>query len=180
MRREMRSVVARSPHGGRAERRRQARLYPPWLLWPAFSILALFFFLPNALNFVYAFTNWSAFKRSIDFVGFQQFVAISGDSLLLNDIRATVVFAALVALFQNVFGLGLALLLEKDTAINRVARAFFFLPVLMSALAVGYVFQALLRPDGALNQMLGLLTGQDVSTAWLGSTTWTIIVVALI
>jgi raffinose/stachyose/melibiose transport system permease protein len=176
----MRSVVARSPHGGRAERRRQARLYPPWLLWPAFSILALFFFLPNALNFVYAFTNWSAFKRSIDFVGFQQFVAISGDSLLLNDIRATVVFAALVALFQNVFGLGLALLLEKDTAINRVARAFFFLPVLMSALAVGYVFQALLRPDGALNQMLGLLTGQDVSTAWLGSTTWTIIVVALV
>jgi raffinose/stachyose/melibiose transport system permease protein len=164
----------------RLDRARQRALYPTWLLWPAFAVLFLFFFLPNVLNFVYAFTDWSAFKESIEFVGFDQFAAISRDELLVNDIRATVIFAALVAIFQNVFGLGLALLLERDTHLNRVARAFFFLPVLMSALAVGYIFQALLRPDGALNQMLGLVSGQQVDVAWLGSTTWTIVVVALV
>jgi ABC-type sugar transport system permease subunit len=52
--------------------------------------------------------------------------------------------------------------------------------VLLSPLAVGYVFQALLRPDGALNGVLAALTGTDVSIAWLGSTTWTIVVVSVV
>jgi multiple sugar transport system permease protein/raffinose/stachyose/melibiose transport system permease protein len=56
----------------------------------------------------------------------------------------------------------------------------FFIPVIMSALAVGYVFQALLKPDGALNGILSFVSGQPVSIAWLGDTTWTIVVVALI
>ena len=149
------------PRGRRgAARLRQSRLYPSWLLWPAFLVLFVFFFLPNALNFVYAFTDWSAFKDTINAVGFDQFSTLLRDNLLVSDIRTTIIFAALVAVFQNVFGLGLALLLEKDTRINRTARAFFFLPVLMSALAVGYMFQALLRPDGALNQALSFLSIQ--------------------
>ena len=86
----------------------------------------------------------------------------------------------LVAIFQNVFGLGLALLLERDTPLNRALRVAFFIPVIMSALAVGYIFQALLKPDGALNGILGSLTGTTSTIAWLGSTTWTIVVVALI
>jgi ABC-type sugar transport system permease subunit len=61
-----------------------------------------------------------------------------------------------------------------------VVRALFFLPVLLSPLAVGYVFQALLAPDGALNTVVSALVGQPTSTAWLGSTTWTVLVVTLI
>nr|WP_269330032.1 sugar ABC transporter permease [Kineosporia babensis] len=90
------------------------------------------------------------------------------------------VYAALVAVFQNLFGLVLALLLERDTAVNRAVRVAFFVPVVMSALAVGYIFQALLKPEGALNQILGFLAGRTVEIAWLGSTTWTIVVVALV
>ncbi len=92
----------------------------------------------------------------------------------------TLVYAVLVAIFQNLFGLVLALVLEADTRVNRLARVAFFVPVVMSALAVGYIFAALLKPDGALNAVLSTLTGTEVTTAWLGSTSWTIIVVALI
>jgi raffinose/stachyose/melibiose transport system permease protein len=81
---------------------------------------------------------------------------------------------------QNLMGLGLALLLEADTRLNRGLRVVFFIPVLMSALAVGYIFQALLKPDGGLNQLLGDVTGTHVSIAWLGNTTWTIVVVAFV
>jgi raffinose/stachyose/melibiose transport system permease protein len=59
-------------------------------------------------------------------------------------------------------------------------RVAFFVPVIMSALAVGYIFQALLKPDGALNAILGALTGANVTIPWLGSTTWTIVVVAIV
>jgi raffinose/stachyose/melibiose transport system permease protein len=164
----------------RSELSRQSQRYPRWMLLPAFLILIVFFFIPNILNFIYAFTDWSAFKNSINGAGLSQFETLASNNLLVSDIRTTIIFAVLVAIFQNVFGLALALLLERDTAVNRVARAFFFLPVLMSALAVGYLFQALLRPDGALNEALSFISGTTVSTAWLGDTTWTIVVVALV
>jgi len=154
--------------------------YPLWFLAPAFAVLGVFFFLPTIFNFVYAFTNWSSFHDDITFAGFDNFHSLFADGTLVRAIRITLIYAVLVAIMQNLMGLGLALLLEADTRLNRGLRVVFFIPVLMSALAVGYIFQALLKPDGGLNQMIGSLTGTDVSIAWLGSTTWTIVVVAFV
>ena len=154
--------------------------HPLVFLVPALVVLVVFFFVPTLFNFVYAFTDWSSFKAAIGFVGFSNFVDLFQSGTLIQALRVTLVYAVLVAVFQNLFGLILALLFEKDTRVNRFARVMFFIPVIMSALAVGYVFQALLKPDGALNGILSFVTGQTVSTAWLGDTTWTIVVVALI
>ncbi|NQX17215.1 sugar ABC transporter permease [Rathayibacter sp. VKM Ac-2857] len=154
--------------------------HPLVFLVPALLVLIVFFFVPTVFNFVYAFTDWSSFKAAIGFVGFSNFVDLFQSGTLIQALRVTLVYAVLVAVFQNVFGLILALLLEKDTRVNRFARVMFFIPVIMSALAVGYVFQALLKPDGALNGILSFVSGQPVSIAWLGDTTWTIVVVALI
>ena len=157
-----------------------ARNHPTVFLVPALAVLVLFFFIPTLFNLFYAFTDWSSFKSQINFVGFDNFVQLLGNGSLLADLRITLVYAILVAFFQNLFGLTLALILERDTRINRFARAAFFVPVVMSALAVGYIFQALLKPAGVLNGILSFVTGQHVSTAWLGDTTWTILIVALI
>lgn len=147
---------------------------------PAFAVLGVFFFLPTVFNFVYAFTDWSAFKSNINFVGFDNFASLLADGSLFTALRVTLVYAALVGIMQNVFGLLLAMLLERDTRVNRFARVVFFIPVIMSALAVGYVFQALLKPAGAVNEMIGLVSGQHIDIAWLGNTTWSIVVVAFV
>jgi raffinose/stachyose/melibiose transport system permease protein len=179
---ERRTVGVTAPAARRParRRRRERATHPAWFLVPALVILAVFFVLPTVFNFVYAFTDWSGFKSEINPVGLDNFERLASSGTLFTSLRITLVYAVLVAIFQNVFGLGLAVLLERDTTLNRVARAAFFIPVLMSALAVGYVFQALLKPDGALNDVLGLLIGTDVTVPWLGSTQWTIVVVALI
>jgi raffinose/stachyose/melibiose transport system permease protein len=165
-----------------AARPRPARRqdHPAWFLFPALVVLVVFFFLPTLFNFVYAFTDWSSFKTRIDFAGLDNFTSLLQNGSLLADLRITLGYAVLVALFQNLFGLVLALVLEDDTRLNRAARVAFFVPVIMSALAVGYIFQAFLKPDGALNAILGFVTGQPVGIAWLGSTTWSIVVVALV
>jgi raffinose/stachyose/melibiose transport system permease protein len=154
--------------------------YPSWFLWPAFAILAVFFLLPTVLNFVYAFTNWSAYNDSVDFVGWQNFESLLTNGDVLIALRTTLIWALLVAVLQNVFGFALALFFERDSRINRASRAIFFIPVLISPLAIGYIFQALLKPDGALNGLLGGALGQTVSIAWLGDTTWTILVVSIV
>jgi raffinose/stachyose/melibiose transport system permease protein len=149
--------------------------HPMWFLGPAFAILFVFFFLPTLFNFVYAFTDWSSFKSEIRPAGLDNFTGLLSDGTLFSSLRVTLSYAVMVALFQNLFGFGLAVLLEKDTWLNRAARLVFLIPVLMSALAVGYVFQALLKPEGSLNALLG-----GAHIAWLGSTTWTLVVAAVI
>ncbi|GAB3609658.1 sugar ABC transporter permease [Humibacter ginsengiterrae] len=165
------------PTAGRRGRRSD---HPYWFLVPAIVVLFVFFFLPTLYNFIYAFTDWSSFKSAINVVGLANFGQLLSNGSLLADLRITLVYAVLVALFQNLFGLLLALLLERDTRINRFLRAAFFVPVVMSALAVGYIFQAMLKPNGVINGLLGFLTGQHISIPWLGSTVWTIVVVAVI
>jgi raffinose/stachyose/melibiose transport system permease protein len=170
--------------GSKPARRRSATSrsnHPTTFLLPALIVLGVFFFLPTVFNFVYAFTNWSSFHASIDFVGTANFTQLLSNGSLLADLRTTLIFAVLVAVFQNLFGLVLALVLERDTFINRSARVLFFVPVVMSALAIGYVFQAFLKPHGALDTILGAVTGHGpLGIDWLGSTTWSIVVVALI
>ncbi|GAQ62214.1 carbohydrate ABC transporter permease [Streptomyces scabiei] len=169
-----------SPAPGRRGRIRRRADQPWWFAAPALAVLGVFFLLPNLLNFVYPFTDWSAFHPRIAFTGLSNFETILDDGSMARDIRITLQYAVLVALFQNGFGLGLALLLERDSRFNRFFRAVFFLPVLISALAVGYLFRALLSQDGALNGVLSSLAGHQVDTPWLGSTTWTLVVVTLI
>jgi len=179
-------VKATGPQPSRNATRRSARRsgrssnHPLIFLAPAFAVITVFFVVPTAMNFVYPFTDWSAFKPGIRSAGFSNFHDILADGSLVSSLRITLIYAALVALFQNLFGLGLAVLLERDTRVNRFARALFFLPVLMSALAVGYVFQAMLKPEGAVNGVIGSLIGRHVTVPWLGSTTWTIVIIALV
>lgn len=154
--------------------------YPLRFLMPAGIILVIFFIVPTVMNFVYAFTDWSAFKDTINYNGLQNFITLFSNGTLLKDIRITIVYAVCIAIFQNTFGLLLALLLEDDTHLNRFARVMFFIPVIMSALAVGYIWQAILKTGGALDQILSSLVGHSVVTGLLGSTTWAIVVVAAI
>ncbi|MEV7871185.1 sugar ABC transporter permease [Streptomyces sp. NPDC088124] len=153
---------------------RAAVHHPWWFALPAVVLFVAFFLVPNLLNFYYPFTNWSSYHPDIAFTGLDNFATIAEDGSLARAIRTTLGYAALAALFQNGFGLGLALLLEQDSRFNRFFRAVFFLPVLISALAVGYVFQALLDQDGAVNSVLG------TDIPWLGSTTWTLVLVSVI
>jgi raffinose/stachyose/melibiose transport system permease protein len=181
-----RAAVSRP--GGRTEepsrpgrrRRKAAAQHPWWFALPALAVFAAFFLLPNILNFFYPFTNWSAFHNSISFAGLSNFSTIAHDGSLQTALRTTIEYAVGVAIFQNGFGLVLALLLEQDTRFNRFFRAVFFLPVLLSALAVGYIFQALLAQDGAVNAILSDLTGSHIDIPWLGSTTWTLVLLTVI
>ncbi|MFI0448318.1 carbohydrate ABC transporter permease [Actinomadura sp. 6N118] len=173
---------SRTPTAGRRSTtsRINRRTHPMWFMAPAFAILLVFFFLPTLFNFIYAFTDWSGFKSEIHPVGFDNFGDLTSDGTLFRALRITVFYAVLVAVFQNLFGFGLAVLLERDNRVNRILRTFFLIPVLMSALAVGYIFQALLKPEGSVNQLLGAVLQTDVDYAWLGDTTWTLVVVAAI
>ena len=165
------------PPGSRPRSRSAAwrrRLGTSGLLLPALAVIAIFYVVPNLLDFALAFTNWSTYSEVIKFTGLTNFRDLLQEGALTNDLRVTVEYALVVMVAQNVAGLVLALALERTSRVNGFFRSVFFLPVLISPLAAGYVFKAILAVNGPLNGLLG------VQVAWLGSPTWTIVVVALV
>jgi ABC-type sugar transport system permease subunit len=170
------------PHRREPERvrRRKSRKGGTSFLLPAMIVIAVFYLVPNLLNLGLAFTNWSTYSDTISFTGLDNFRGLLDRGVLTNGLRVTVTYAVVVMIAQNVAGVVLALALERRTRANGLFRAVFFLPVLVSSLAAGYVFKAILADDGPLNGVLSAVTGTDVHVAWLGSTTWTIVVVALV
>jgi ABC-type sugar transport system permease subunit len=140
----------------------------------------LFYAVPNAFNFYYAFTDWSTYKDKISWVGWQNFSDLWSEGTLRHSVVITAVFAVTVMIAQNLMGLALAAALQERTRFNVVMRAVFFIPVLISPLAAGYIFRALLDPNGALNSALSRVVGHGVHFPWLGSTSLSLFVAAFI
>jgi raffinose/stachyose/melibiose transport system permease protein len=70
--------------------------------------------------------------------------------------------------------------MQRTNRINSVWRAIFFVPVLISPLAAGYIWAAALTQHGPVNSFVSFITGTDFSFNWLGHTSSALIVVGLI
>jgi ABC-type sugar transport system permease subunit len=164
----------------RAAIRRRSHL---WLfLFPAVALVLAFYVVPSVLNFAYAFTNWGTYRdyNAVSWMGLSNFRELSSEGVIWDDLLVTLKFAGLAMIVENVVALALALALEKTTRINGLFRSIFFIPVVMSSLAAGYMWKGIFSVDGVLNNVLSLVTFHDVHTQWLGSTTYTIFIIALI
>lgn len=176
-------MAARS--GSASLRRRMGRARVPWQLGlfvlPALVLVALFYVLPNALAFVLALTDWSSAKSAINFVGTSNFESLLDSGELWGTLWITIKFALFVMVIENVVALALALALEGPTRLNVFLRSVFFVPVLISSLAAGYVFAGVFQTDGVANGVLSGLASlvglPPVQIPWLGSPDYTLFVV---
>jgi ABC-type sugar transport system permease subunit len=152
-----------------------------WLLMaPAVLLLFALYLLPNTLNLVLGLTDWNTFRDQVRFVGDDNFRRLAATGTLWNAIATTLVFAAATVVVQNLLALGLALGLERTNRVNGIFRTMFFLPVLISPVAAGFVFRGLLAPDGTVNEIAGGILGTPIDVAWFGSSQFTIYVIAFI
>lgn len=160
----------------RVERRR-ALLF---LALPLLGLL-LFYVTPSVLGLYYSFTDWSSYTGlDTKWVGLSQFRYLFGHQRLGPTMLRTVLFALSVTVIQNALGMALALLLRAPTRLNAVLRSVVFVPVVISPLAVGYLFRGALSQDGPVNRLLSTVVGHTVQVQWLGSTTFTLYVVAAV
>lgn len=167
------------PATGRRRRRvRLNRLSALLFLVPSLVLIATFFIVPFVSNTVFAFVDWTSFSSRLSWAGLANFTYIWDLGILAQAIKVTAIYAVVVMIVENVVSLTLAVMLQRTSAANTVFRTFFFVPVLISPLAAGYIWSAILRPNGPLNTLISAVIPGTFHYAWLGHSTSALICVA--
>jgi raffinose/stachyose/melibiose transport system permease protein len=157
--------------GRRRSRRRTAG--PPWL-WalPAVAVVLALRYLATGAGAWYAFTDWDGISRHAQWIGLDNFREIWHDPASRGALEHTLLLAFSFVLVSNVLGLALALALNRAVKSRGLLRALFFAPVVMSSLAVSYIWQFIFSYTGPLNSLLDTLGLDSLKRAWTGDPTW--------
>jgi raffinose/stachyose/melibiose transport system permease protein len=142
------------------------KTYPHWFYLPAGVVFLVFFFVPTALAFYFSLTRWTLFDAT--FIGLKNYETFLGDPRLMAGLRNTIIYAVLTSGLKVIISLPLAMLLTSSIKLKGLFRGIIFFPVLVSTVAVGITFAALMQPSvGVINTALRAigLTGPD----WLGN-----------
>ncbi|HRA66742.1 MAG TPA: sugar ABC transporter permease, partial [Caldilinea sp.] len=101
-----------------------------------------------------AFTNWDLITTPT-FVGAQNFTTMFADNLVWKSLQVTTIYALVSVPLQIVFGLALALLLNTNIRMLSFYRTAFYLPSVLSGVAVALLWRWLFSTEfGLFNAML--------------------------
>jgi len=144
------------------------------------ALIAIFFAVPFLANAVLSFTKWTGFSNTISLNGLKNFASLFSLGILGHATLVTIGFAITTMVGQNLAGLALAKALQRSCHGNGFFRSVFFIPVLISPLAAGYIWGAILAAHGPVNQFISWITQSDFSYGWLGDSHTALILVGLI
>jgi raffinose/stachyose/melibiose transport system permease protein len=130
--------------------------YPNWFYLPAAIVFLIFFAIPTVLAFYFSLTRWTLFNAT--FIGLDNYVAFLGDARLMAGLRNTLIYGALTSGFKVIIALPLAMLLTSRIRLKGLLRGIIFFPTLVSTVAIGVTFAALMQPSvGVINTALGFI-----------------------
>ncbi len=144
-----------------------------WMALPAVLLFFAFHTLPALQGVFYSFTDSRGFG-DWEFVGFDNYVALFSDQLVLNSYKFTIGFAIVATVAANLIALLIAVGLTSRIRLRGFLRGVFFLPAVLATLVVGYIFNFLFgNAFPAIGQALGIealstnILGNS-SLAWIG------------
>jgi len=132
------------------------RSYGWYFSAPAMILYLILFIWPAILSIYLGMTDWSVAKWDYDFVGLANFTKIFASEKYMKYVGRTLWFAFITSVLKTVIGLLLALALNKKLKTKNVLRAVYFVPVVISPLIIGIIFNSIFHPTGILNGFLAL------------------------
>ena len=131
--------------------RRKRQIFLILLGAPALIYVILVAIWPLAQGISYSFYDYSLLRPArTAFIGLDNYRALWTNEAARNSIITTATFTVSAVAVEFVLGLGLALLLWRDSLFQRVCLALLLIPVTVTPIVVGLVFRALLAADYGL------------------------------
>ena len=146
------------------------------MILPNYIIYTVFTLIPIIWTVVLSFTDYDL--KTANFVGISNYINIFKDEIFLKSIWNTIYFCLLTILPTMVLALLLALLLNRKIAGRGFFRTLFYLPNILSMVAVSMAWSYLYNSQaGILNKMLNAIGLPSVG--WVTDTKWAMISVAI-
>ncbi len=135
----------------------------PWLMG-----LVLFTIYPFISSLVLSFTNYDLINPA-KFVGFQNYIHLfTQDEVFLKSLFATLKYTVLTVPLQLAFALFIAFILNFKLKGIKLFRSAYYLPSILGGnVAIAILWRFIFRPDGLINQVLGLFGIEKV--AWFST-----------
>ena len=139
--------------------------YSGWFLAPTMIVFITLFIIPLVISFYFSLTVWSF--TDVTFVGLENFRMFLKDKALSHSLMNTFLYSFTTCGIKVVLGFLLAVYLTGNIRLKRTLRSLVFFPHLVSSVAVGITFTALMHPSkGLINQVIRWFGGSSVN--WLG------------
>ena len=139
-------------------------LTPPMLLFGAIVVV------PTAMALQLSFTDANILSDTSRWVGLENFTDALGNDHVRRSIRITLVWTILGSVVPPALGLGIAMLLQRNSAFATIMKSALFVPIAISLVVVGQVWIWIYQPgDGLLNQALGWVGLENLQDAWLAN-----------
>ena len=143
---------------------------PFLLLLPAFVVLAAVVIVPLLLSLYSSFTPFRLTQPAslYTFIGFRNYARLMTDVEFWTAFGRTVLLLTVALNAEMLLGLGLAMLVEKATAGQRVLRTIMMFPMMFSPILVGFQFKFMFNDNiGLVNNALQSLGLSDSAIPWL-------------
>ncbi|MBW7884648.1 MAG: sugar ABC transporter permease [Caldilineaceae bacterium] len=170
------SLVYNRRNGTQRRRRRtSSRQRREWrdgylLVAPALVLFVLLVVYPMFNTVYLSLFNYGLTDARIRFIGINNFIELTGDGVFWRSLRNNFTILVVSVVVQVGLGIILAALIDRGIRWGKgVARTLNFAPVVMSAVAVGILWQLIYDPTvGLANRFVNLLGLDPPSQGWLG------------
>lgn len=138
---------------GRGVRLGSERVF--WVfLWPALGLYTVLFILPSFWGLWLSFMKWAGPGSEMSWRGVRNYLALFTNEAFTRSFLNTLIIAVVggVLIFGVTF---LSLMALRGLKGRAFIQAVVFLPVIVSAIAIGSAVSFLLNPDGVANTVLG-------------------------
>ncbi|MFZ4451493.1 carbohydrate ABC transporter permease [Salibacterium aidingense] len=147
---------------------------------PALIIYGLYVVYAIGMTFYYSMFDWSGIDANFDFIGIQNYITLFQDLTFWQSLKNNTLLIAASLFTQIPLGLIMALLLFSPVKGMRLFRTVYFMPFLMSTVAIGILFIYIYDANfGLVNQLLGAVGLDSLQRGWLGNedtAIWAVIV----
>lgn len=120
---------------------------------PAFVIYTVLLVIPIIMALGLSFVKWDGISE-MSFAGLNNYKMMFSDKRIGNAAANTAIITVVVVVVVNVLGLLLALLLNKTGTRTSIFRTIFFIPYVLSSVAISFVWKSILSYSGVLNSIL--------------------------
>lgn len=150
-------------------RRRRTAIAAGVFLLPTFVLIAVFFIYPIIDTFVISAYKWNGISSERTFIGMENWKTLVRDMNFWGAFRHNVVIMVFSILLQIPAGMLLATFLDAGGKKFNAFKVIWFLPYLMSSVAIAFLFTYALATNGGIfSSLASIIKGTRVTIDLLG------------